>query len=295
VKVLKRDEIFASYDSEIIPAPIEDVGSIPGEVSVSTEENDKVESTPKVTQTSEYTYYHGRLVRFSQQKTSRFTINADSFWDYPIVEDRKGILVYFIVSVNDEDMKVTAKLKDFQNNFFELNNRTMKELSYLGRGLTYGEAHAISSSGTSLDKSGFPHTTLPYLSRFKDTPTGGETEYEHYVGTPEDKWITLAYYPVDPLEFNRFELDIKNTRADGAARYVHEVEVFIIYPLDNYPETSTKVLEAPNEGPLAAIIGSDPQVQKIVSSATNPIIIGTSGNTANKAIIEDGEADMVMG
>lgn len=291
MKILKNN--YRAFESEILPAPVEDLELNPELKSV---EIETPEQKPKITESSRYTYFRGKLCRYSQIKTSKFTINAQDFWDYPLSYDKRGLLHHFQISVNDEDMKVIVKLFDFQNNEFELNYKTMKELSMIGRGLTSGEANANAPSESSLDKSGQVHPTMPYLARYKNGLTGTETVYENYVGTFDDRWITLAYYPIEPLEFNRLEIDIQNTRTDGAPRYVHEVELALIFPLDSVPDTTVPVIGSAtpsDEG--KEVIGQDPLVQKISTTVTGDDVLTITPQKENpKVIVAEDDGTMIV-
>lgn len=293
MKVVKPKN-YEAFEADVVPAPVDDIGLATSPTDVDINKPDTEQEQPKqpITQSSSYTYFQGRPVRYSQVITSKFTINAGSSWDYPIIEDRKGILHHFVVAVNDEDMRVTVTYKDFDNNEFKLNYRTMKELSLIGRGITHGESQAAGGDDQSFDKSGFVHQTLPYLSRYKNTASGSDAEYDSYKGTDDDRWIALAFYPTNPLEFNSFKLDIENTRTDGQARFVHEVEAFIMYPLDDYPSIGTRVIGDPNNI-ATSIIGQNPQVQNIEGSLRSPIILTT--NDSRRTVVDEGEADMLIG
>ena len=291
VKILKNN--YRAFEADILPAPVEDLELNPELKSVEVEEP---EQKPKIIESSRYTYYQGKPCRYSHIRTSKFTINAQSSWDYPLVYDKRGLIHHLQVSVNDEDMKVIIKISDFQNNDYELNYKTMKELSEIGRGLTSGEGNANAPNETPLDKSGQIHNTMPYLARYKNGITGTETEYENYVGTFDDRHITLAYNPTEPLEFNRLEIDVENTRIDGQARYVHEVELLLIFPLDTLPDTTIPVIESASPSDKGKeIIGSDPLIQKISTTVVGDDVLVINSKKDPKTIEAENEGAMVIG
>ena len=175
--------------------------------------------------------YQGRKAKRVNIETNKINIAAHSSYDYPIDSAESGVLIAFTVAVNDPSIAVECIMYGDDNSEDIINNRTMREVAMLGRGLTLGEAEALDPDSTSLDKGGRPHAARPYLARYKNTFTGTETNYDLLKGTENDKWIVLEYAPTLPQQYSRIYFNIRNDRETGD-RLIHHLFVSRIRFID---------------------------------------------------------------
>lgn len=172
-------------------------------------------------------YHEGRLVRY----TRYFAINMEvaqnqsmtGYQDY--YED--GRLVAFSISCNDHDMIPIVFIENSAGSKDIINDLSYKEAVVLGRGMTFGEATSqvrTPQGFTSRDISGQRSTVFPYVSRYKDTFSGTNTEYEQIKGTIDDKYYVMEYQPDLWVPYKRLYIDVYNGSTSGT-RLIHRMEI----------------------------------------------------------------------
>lgn len=168
--------------------------------------------------------YEGRNAERRTTQQNSLNLGVGKQYTYPVDEVGEGVLLNFTVAANDENIAVDCFIYDEEGRENPITDRTMLQVAMLGRGMTVGEAHAIDDTDTSLDKGGTPSTDYPYLQRYKNTPTGTETEYTIYRGTINDKWIVLTYQPIVKERYSRLYFNVRNTSTEGD-RMIHHMSI----------------------------------------------------------------------
>ena len=158
------------------------------------------------------TQYQGRAAYRIDISTKQLNAAAGQGLDNPVDVIEDGVLIGFTVAVNDPNITCTAVLYGDQGSFTTLNDITMKEVTFLGRGMTQGQAEAKSPQGISFDQSGTKDDIWPWIQRYKNTYSLGHLNdpYQSIKGTEFDKWIVLAYTPVIKESYTRLAFDITN-------------------------------------------------------------------------------------
>jgi hypothetical protein len=181
----------------------------------------------RVNQNPAITYFKGQPVRYVSFSTEAISINANSIYTGVQVIRFKGILRDFSCTVNDENIEVFVQIKDHENGRIVINDKTMKKISLIGRGISHGETQP-DVTGTSRDVVGVRHPIKPYLMRYKNQPTGTETDQSIYAGTDDDLYITLDYAPDEPYEFTELVFNVINTNSQGISRLIHFLEIGVL-------------------------------------------------------------------
>lgn len=201
--------------------------------------------------------FQGRLARRVDIQTNRINVNAHSRWDYEIDIAEQGVLIGFSIAVNDPLLAVDCSVFSSDGSETIVTTQTMREQVILGRGMTLGEAEATRPDGTSLDKRGTPHSIKPYVSRYKHTFTGEETDYEKIKGTEDDRWIVLEYAPVIRENYHRIFLSVRNTNETGN-RMIHYLSLSRIRFVDTKDVETETITPA---GTREADISTDADTQ----------------------------------
>jgi hypothetical protein len=224
----------------------------------------------KVNQNPAITYFKGQPVRYVSFSTEAISINANSIYTGVQVIRFKGILRDFTCTVNDENIAVFVQIKDHENGRIVINDKTMKKISLIGRGISHGETRE-DVTGTSRDVVGVGHPIKPYLMRYKNQPTGTETDPLVYAGTDDDLYITLDYAPDEPYEFTELVFNVINTNSQGIARLIHFLEIGVLQIIsdENYKREGEYVLP------------------KDVSDKVNEEVLGDQKVNAAKAFLYD--------
>jgi hypothetical protein len=172
----------------------------------------------------------GRKARKIVISADNLPIGANADFPYAFDEVENGELRYFIVAVNDENMQLDCILYDDDYNPDAISDRTMREWTILGCGLTLSEAEAINPSNQSYDISGQISTTTPYISRYKVTYTGNPQDPTTVFGTEADKFIVLKYEPHIREEYSRIQFNIHNS--SNSTQLVHHFKIARIKYID---------------------------------------------------------------
>jgi hypothetical protein len=171
------------------------------------------------------TTYNGRSAYRIDTATKQLNITANQDIPNPIDAAEDGVLIGFTIAVNDPLIRVTAILYGEQGSFTTLNDMTMKEVTYLGRGLTQGQAESVSPQHDSLDQKGVKDDIWPWIQRYRHTYALSHLNdlYSNVRGTEFDKWIVLAYTPQIKESYNRFYLTITNTAPTDQLIHVMQI------------------------------------------------------------------------
>jgi hypothetical protein len=172
-----------------------------------------------------FTKYEGRPAYRVETSTKQLNIESQKDIPQPIDATEDGVLVGFTVAVNHPAIRVTAVLYGQDGTFTTLNDVTMKEVTYLGRGLTQGQAESVSPQGASLDQKGEKDDIWPWIQRYRYTYSLAHLSdtYANVRGTEFDKWIVLAYTPQIKEPYSRFFLTITNTAATDQLIHVMQI------------------------------------------------------------------------
>jgi len=180
-----------------------------------------VQNTPDH-QFDQLVVYKGRLAKRVNITTEKVRLSARSAYPQPIESKVSGELVGFTVATNSPDMRITCTIFDADGDPDNIVDASIKEVTYLGYGMSYGEAVETISTGlgdVSVDKTGNPHPIKPYVLRYKDTFTDPSTTYLDNEGTPDDRWYVLDYAPVIKEAFSRLFFNITNEHTEQ--RMIH--------------------------------------------------------------------------
>lgn len=186
----------------------------------------------------------GRKARKIVISADNLPIAANADFPYAFDEVENGELRYFIVAVNDENMQLDCILYDDDYNPDAISDRTMRDWTILGCGLTLSEAEAINPSNQSYDISGQISTTTPYIARYKVTYTGNPQNPTSIFGTEADKFIVLKYEPHIREEYSRIQFNIHNN--SNQTQLVHHFKIARIKYID--------VKTVPQANPSEAVI-----------------------------------------
>lgn len=161
------------------------------------------------------TQYQGRAAYRIDTSTTKLNLPASSDMADPIDVTEDGVLIGWTIAVNDPNITVTCVLYGDQGSFTTLNDITMREVTFLGRGLTLGQAESISPQQVSLDQKGLKDDIWPWIQRYKFTYSLGHLNdaYSAIRGTEFDKWIVLAYTPTIKENYTRLVLDVTNNNS----------------------------------------------------------------------------------
>lgn len=170
----------------------------------------------------------GRIVKTATFQGSLIEIpqnmGMNGYQDYY----EEGRLVSFSIACNDPDMIPIVFIENSVGSRDKINELSYREAVTLGRGMTLGEATStivVKDIGkTSRDISGQRHKIFPYVSRYKGTFTGTETDYSKIKGTVDDKYFVMNYEPNEYIPYKRLYIDVYNGSTDGN-RMVHRIEV----------------------------------------------------------------------
>lgn len=158
------------------------------------------------------TQYQGRAAYRIDVSTKKLNIGATLDMQSPIDVVEDGVLIGWTIAVNDPNITVTCVLYGDAGSFTSLNDVTMREVAFLGRGLTLGQAESISPQQVSLDQKGQKDDIWPWLQRYKHTYSLGHLNDSpaSIRGTEFDKWIVLAYTPTIKENYTRLVLNVTN-------------------------------------------------------------------------------------
>lgn len=148
------------------------------------------------------------------------TLGAGDDMANPIDVAKTGVLLGWTVAVNDPNMVITSIIYGDNDTSTTLWDDTIEAISYLGRGLTQGQAEAVSSGVVqySLDLQGTKDDMWPWLQRYRSTPSKNamvnNIQYAQYAGTKDDKWLVAAYTPTVKEGYSRMTLNVTNNSAN---------------------------------------------------------------------------------
>jgi hypothetical protein len=170
------------------------------------------------------TIYKGRRadqITFDIGGAVRLGGNAE--YAFPINSREQGELIAFTVSTNSPDIVTQCFVYDKRDRATVIANHTTTQLTLLGRGMTYQEAHTVDSLGYSVGKHGTPHPVMPYCAYHKHTFTKprslDDTDYELVEGTVEDRYFVTDYAPTLPRAYERIYFNVINKGAN--TRLIH--------------------------------------------------------------------------
>jgi len=169
--------------------------------------------------------YQGRPAFRIDTSTKRLNLPALSDIPNPIDVTEDGLLIGFTVAVNDPNIRVTCTIYGEGGSSTTLNDVTMREVTFLGRGMNLGVAESVSPQGVSLDPACVKEDIWPYIARYKFTYSLGHQtdDYNSIKGTEFDKWIVLAYSPSIKEAYNRLYLTITNPNQNDQLMHVFQV------------------------------------------------------------------------
>jgi hypothetical protein len=174
--------------------------------------------------------YQGRKAKRVNFTTNKITLAPRTYFYNPINFEEEGELISFTVAVNDPGMKVICFLYDQDGTAEEIVNRSMREVSFLGRGFTLAEAEEVLPIEVSIDKSGKRHPVRPWLSRYKNTFSQPNQLYNDVKGTENDKWIVLEYTPEIRETYSRIYFTVQNPLNES--RMIHHMTISRIVFID---------------------------------------------------------------
>jgi hypothetical protein len=174
--------------------------------------------------------YQGRKAKRVNFTTNKITLSANSSFYNPINFEEYGELISFTVAVNDPGMKVICFIYDQDGAAEEINNRTMREVAVLGRGMTIAEAEEVLPIGVARDINGMRHPVRPWISRYKHTFSNPLSTYEEVKGTDNDKWIVLEYTPEIRETYSRIYFTLQNPLPES--RIIHHMTISRIVFID---------------------------------------------------------------
>lgn len=182
-----------------------------------------------------YDQYGNAVLYYQRINTDLKDIDNQTIHNSTVIRENRGsgYISSFFVRCNSPDIRVVCKYLDERNNTITISNKTMREWAILGMGITSGET-LPDGTGTSKDQTGSVNPYFPYISRYKNTYTGIETDYETSIrGTDNDNQIVLMYTPEHPRMFKSVLFYIENTSTTGNA-IIFEYEVNINFIIPNY-------------------------------------------------------------
>jgi hypothetical protein len=177
------------------------------------------------------TIYKGRRadqITFDIGGAVRLSGNAE--YAFPINSRETGELVYFTVSTNSPDIVTQCFLYDKRDRATILANHTTTQLTLLGRGLTYQEAHSVDNLGISVDRHGTPHPVMPYAARHKHTFSKtfvDPTDYEVVEGTINDKFFVTDFAPAIPRAYERIYFNVINKGSETRLLHAMTLNRFV--------------------------------------------------------------------
>ena len=174
--------------------------------------------------------YKGRLAKRVNITTGSITLAARSAYPQPVESKVNGEIIGFTVSTNEPDMKVLCIIYDGEGDSDTIIDSTIKEVTYLGYGMTYGEAVEVDGTGISVDKTGTPHPINPYVLRYKDTFDNLMSTYDSVKGSAADKHYVLDYAPVIKEAYSRLFFTVSNESSQE--RMIHKLSFRRIDYLD---------------------------------------------------------------
>lgn len=194
----------------------------------------EVEEIPKDFQAQEYfesdLIYQGRRAKRVNFTTNKITLSPNTSFYNPINFEEYGELISFTVAVNDPGMKVVCFIYDQDGSPEEINNRTMREVAILGRGMTLAEAEELLPTNIARDINGMRHPVRPWLSRYKHTFSDPMSLYDEVKGTEDDKWIVLEYTPEIRETYSRIYFTVQNPLNEP--RIIHHMTISRIVFID---------------------------------------------------------------
>jgi hypothetical protein len=235
----------------------------------------------KVNEDPAITYFKGVPVKYISFTSESIPVDANSIYDGIEVYRFKGILRDFTVTTNDENFEVFVQIKDHENGRIVINDKSMKKISLIGRGISHGETQP-DVTGSSRDVVGVRHPIKPYLMRYKNQPSGGLTNYDDYKGTDDDLYITLDYAPTDPYEFTELVFRIVNTNVQGGGRIIHYLELGILKVLTDLERANQGAYIMPKDAPDAVddiIFGTQKKAEAAKAFLNNSPLL--KNNTKN--------------
>lgn len=183
------------------------------------------------------TIYKGRRadqITFDIGSAVRLSGNAE--YAYPINSRETGELIYFTVSSNSADIVTQCFLYDKRDRATVLASHTTTQLTLLGRGMTYQEAHAVDNLGYSIDKHGTPHPVMPYTARHKHTFSKpfslNDSDYDIVEGTVNDKYFVTDFAPAIPRAYERIYFNVVNKSSE--TRLLHAMTLNRFVFVDEY-------------------------------------------------------------
>jgi hypothetical protein len=137
----------------------------------------------------------------------------------PIDVTENGVLLHYSVAVNDPGMKITSILYGDNNSQTTLWDDSIEAITYLGRGMTQGQAQAVNPGVIqySLDPHGTKDDAWPWIQRYRCTYSRdamtANLQYDDVAGTKDDIWLVAVYTPELKEGYSRVYLNVKNTSA----------------------------------------------------------------------------------
>lgn len=172
----------------------------------------------KIAIQSHNTIYKGRNVRYYEITGQKIDVLPTEIYAPGAISlVTKGYVDSFRVSTNDMEFKVHCQIRDHEGGIRTICNDTGTDLAKDGAGMTYGEVEN-NVTQSAYDKTGTYDPVNPFLMRAKNAFSGTETDYEHNLGTVNDKYIVINYSPMNQLEFSRLDFHIHNTNPAGTRR-----------------------------------------------------------------------------
>ena len=148
--------------------------------------------------------------------TSNITVAAGQNMANPVDVSENGVLLGWTMAVNDPGMIITSVIYGDNNTSTTLWDDTIEAISYMGRGLTEGQAKQVTLGKyqVSLDTQGQKDDMWPWLQRYRSTYSlfalQNNLQYPDVAGTRDDIWLVAAYTPAIKEGYSRVTLSVKN-------------------------------------------------------------------------------------
>jgi hypothetical protein len=134
----------------------------------------------------------------------------------PIDQSETGVLIGFMVAVNDPAFVINAQIYGDNGSSTTLWNDTVEACTYLGRGLTHTQATAVTPGKYqySVDAMGTKDDIWPWIRRYRNSLSlyalQNSLSQADVVGTSDDIWLVMDYTPATKEGYSRVTLNVSN-------------------------------------------------------------------------------------
>lgn len=134
----------------------------------------------------------------------------------PIDQTETGVLIGFMVAVNDPNFVINAQIYGDNGSSTTLWNDTIEACTFLGRGLTHTQATAVTPGKYqySVDAMGTKDDIWPWIRRYRNSLSlyalSNSLSQADVVGTSDDMWLVMDYTPAIKEGYSRVTLNVTN-------------------------------------------------------------------------------------